>query len=298
LPFENYAWRWFGIGGTAQSAMLVILVLALLFLPKLLALARALGSRAVRRSFGGALPVTLGVLAESFLSMLLAPCIMAAHTVMVGSIVLGRAVGWSAQTRDADGTSWSDALRIHAFPTLLGTGWAVLAWKISPEFATWMSPILIGLILSIPISVWTSRSRYGRTLASAGLLSTPEELDPPEVIRVAAAAKAAIDPVLDASRNARSGVIAAVVDPYVNGVHLSLLEPGESHADDDALAERCLVDGPASLSKDELTRLLYLVPAMLMMHRAVWLRPADAIHSVWAHAVESYRRPTAAADAA
>jgi membrane glycosyltransferase len=127
-------------------------------------------------------------------------------------------------------------------------------------------------------------------------LSTPEEIDPPEVIRAAATAKAAIDPVLDAARNSRSGVIAAVVDPYVNGVHVSLLEPGESHADDDALAERCLVDGPSSLSKDELSRLLYLAPAMLMMHRAVWLRPADAIHPVWARAVESYRRP--AADAA
>lgn len=298
LPFENYAWRWFGIGGITQSAILVIVVLALLFLPKLLALARALGSRAVRRSFGGAVPVTLGVLAESLLSMLLAPCIMAAHSVMVGSIILGRAVGWSTQTRDADGTSWSDALRIHAFPTLLGSGWAVLAWRISPEFAAWMSPILIGLVLSVPISVWTSRARYGRALASAGLLSTPEELDPPDVMKRATTAKAAIDPVLDASGMARSGVIAAVVDPYVNGVHVSLLEPAETSPDDGALAERCLVGGPSSLSKDELSRLLYLAPTMLMMHRAVWLRPADAIHPVWARAVESYRRPAAPAEAA
>ena len=29
---------------------------------------------------------------------------------------------------------------------------------------------------------------------------------------------------------------------------------------------------------------------MLMMHRAVWLRPAGGIHSIWTHAVESYRR--------
>jgi hypothetical protein len=27
-----------------------------------------------------------------------------------------------------------------------------------------------------------------------------------------------------------------------------------------------------------------------MMHRAVWLRPAEGIHDVWTQAVESYRR--------
>jgi hypothetical protein len=44
------------------------------------------------------------------------------------------------------------------------------------------------------------------------------------------------------------------------------------------------------LSKSELSQLLYLSPAMLLMHRAVWLRSADGIHPVWAQAVESYRR--------
>jgi hypothetical protein len=29
---------------------------------------------------------------------------------------------------------------------------------------------------------------------------------------------------------------------------------------------------------------------MLMMHRAVWLRSTEGIHSVWTLAVESYRR--------
>jgi hypothetical protein len=29
---------------------------------------------------------------------------------------------------------------------------------------------------------------------------------------------------------------------------------------------------------------------MLHLHRAVWLRPAESIHTVWTQAVESYRR--------
>jgi membrane glycosyltransferase len=80
------------------------------------------------------------------------------------------------------------------------------------------------------------------------------------------------------------------VDPYVNGVHVSLLDQAEITPADESLAERCLSEGPAGLTKNELSELLYLSPAMLMMHRAVWLRPAEGIHDVWTQAVESYRR--------
>lgn len=78
--------------------------------------------------------------------------------------------------------------------------------------------------------------------------------------------------------------------PYVNGVHVSLLEHSELSHVEEALAERCLALGPSGLSKNELTELLYLAPAKLMMHRALWLRSVEGIHSVWTQAVESYRR--------
>jgi len=153
-----------------------------------------------------------------------------------------------------------------------------------------MSPILLGLILCIPISVWTSRARHGKALARHGILSTPEELDPPSVLKLAEAAHASVDPALDASVSGRHGVVAAVVDPYVNGVHVSLLEPAELTPGSEKLAERCLTEGPAALSKDEMTELLYLAPGMLMLHRAVWLRPEEGIHPVWTGAVVRYSR--------
>jgi membrane glycosyltransferase len=223
---------------------------------------------------------------------------MAAHTFMVLGIILGRAVGWGSQNREADGTTWGEAAAVHAVPTLLGTGWAILAWNINPVFTAWMSPILLGLILCVPVSVWTSRARYGKALAARGILSTPEELAPPDVLRLADVANASIDPALDASAPGRHGVIAAVVDPYVNGVHVSLLEPAELSADQEALVERALIDGPGALSKNELIDLLYLAPGMLMLHRAVWLRPAEGMHAIWTQAVESYRRRLDAGTAA
>ena len=262
----------------------------MLFLPKILAVIGGILTPSIRRSFGGAIPILIGSLFETLISMLLAPCIMAAHTLMVLSIILGRAVGWGNQNRETDGTSWGDAFRFHAFQTVLGVAWTYIALKISLTFTAWMIPILLGLLLSAPVSVWTSRSRYGRALARRKILATPEELNPPEVILLADEACGAVDPALDASIPARRGMVGAVVDPYVNGVHVSLLEHSELTAADELLAERCLSEGPAGLSKNELSELLYLAPAMLMMHRAVWLRPAEGMHNVWTQAVESYRR--------
>jgi membrane glycosyltransferase len=290
LPFESYGSRWFGINGVEQSIILTIGIFSLLFLPKILAVTGAILTPSIRRSFGGFIPLVVGTTLESVVSMLLAPSIMVAHTLMVTSIFLGRTVGWGNQNRETDGTAWSDAFRMHAPQTILGIVWTAIAWKISPTFTAWMSPILVGLILSAPVSVITSRSRYGRALSRHKILSTPEELNPPAVMKLADAATAAVDPALDATLEARLGVIAAVVDPYVNSVHVSILEVADFRESEEALAERCLMEGPSGLTKEELSELLYLAPAMLMMHRAVWLRPAEGIHSIWTQAVESYRR--------
>jgi len=289
LPFETYVDRWFGINGQQQTIILTLGIFALLFLPKILAVIGAILSSKTRRSFGGALRILLGAFLETLVSMLLAPSIMVSHTMMVLSIIWGKTVGWGNQNRETDGTSWGDAFRFHAIPTILGIVWTVIAWNIGPAFIAWMSPILLGLVLSAPVSVITSRTRYGRGLARHKILSTPDELSPPAIIQLADHATAAIDPALDASQDGRRGVIAAVVDPYVNGMHVSLLEHSELNETQEALAERCLFEGPTGLSKDEMSELLYLAPAMLMMHRAVWLRSAESMHTVWSGALESYR---------
>jgi membrane glycosyltransferase len=302
LPFESYATRWFHVDGIAQSIILTAVIFSLLFLPKILAVIGAVLTPSIRRSFGGGFRIIIGATFETIVSMLLAPSIMVTHTLMVGSIFLGRTVGWGNQNRETDGTSWGDAFRFHTPQTILGIAWTAVAITIGYNsknpagftskyaFVLWMAPILLGLLLAAPVSVWTSRSRYGKALLRRKILATPEELNPPQVVMLADEAKSAVDPALDAAHNSRRGVVAAVVDPYVNGVHVSLLEHGELSDEEAALAERCLAEGPAGLTKNELSELLYLAPAMLLMHRAVWLRSAEGIHSVWTQAVESYRR--------
>ncbi len=290
LPFDGYVDRWFGIDMQAQALILTAAVFTLLFAPKILALLGALFNSETRRSFGGTFALLTGVLIETLLSILLAPCAMMAHTLMVAGIISGHAVGWGNQNRETDGTAWGDALRFHAAPTIIGIAWAFLAWHIGTEFAMWMAPILLGLILCIPVSVWTSRSRYGRALAKLHILATPEEIHLPAIVKLADEAEHHEQTVLNASITGREGVIAAVVDPYVNGVHVSLLEHSDMNPIEEALARRCLREGPDALEKAELAQLLYLAPAMLMMHRAVWLGLHEEVGSVWMRAVESYRR--------
>ena len=291
LPFDGFVERWFGIGPTEQGLILMSAVAVLLFAPKILAVVRAVLVPEVRRSFGGILAILKSVLIETFFSILFAPVMMLAHTFMVLSIMSGKAVGWGNQNREADGTAWTDALRFHAAPTLVGIAWTVLALEINTSFAIWMSPILAGLVLSVPVSVWTSRTKYGIALMEDKVLLTPEEVAPPEILHLALHAEDAVHVALDAESLQRRGVIAAIVDPYVNGVHLSLLEKehAEMNSVEEALAIRCLKEGPDSLSTEETGRLLYLLPAMLMAHRGVWLGNEDEIHEVWKTAIESYR---------
>ncbi|HEY8991214.1 MAG TPA: glucans biosynthesis glucosyltransferase MdoH [Luteolibacter sp.] len=289
LPFEGRVGRWLHIDRTEQALLLTAWVALMLFLPKILAMIGAVLHGPTRRAFGGAIPLVIGVMMEFLFSMLLAPCIMFFHTLMIFGMILGRSVSWGNQTRETDGTGWNEALVVHGPALAAGIGWTALALWIGKSFTLWMSPILLGMLLSVPMSVFTSRVRYGKALRKQGIFAIPEELNPPEVMKLADAAHAAVDPALTANAAGREGIVAAVVDPYVNGVHVSLLDPADPEADHSELAERMLKEGVGSLKKNELTDLLYHGPSMLMMHRAVWSRPFEMLHVSWGRAVESYR---------
>jgi len=275
---------------TGQQALALTGVVAfMLFMPKIFALVGAILHGRTRRSFGGAISLVVGVLLELVFSMLLAPCVMIAHTFMILGMVLGRSVSWGNQTRETDGTGWGEAIAVHGPAFIAGVAWSVLAWWIGPSFVRWMSPILLGMLLAIPLSVFTSRVRYGAALRRRKIFAIPEELNPPEVMNLADHAHAAVDPALTALAPGREGVIAAVVDPYVNGVHVSLLDSADIDLDLTELAEKMLKEGPTALKKDELASVLYHGPTVLTMHRAVWSRPFEGLHSSWGKAIESYR---------
>ncbi|MCK7582508.1 MAG: hypothetical protein MZV65_47630 [Chromatiales bacterium] len=59
----------------------------------------------------------------------------------------------------------------------------MLSYQYVPAFFWWFTPVLAGLILSIPVSMLSSSIALGRQARELGLFLTPEETDPPAVLR-------------------------------------------------------------------------------------------------------------------
>lgn len=105
------------------AAGLAAFTLALLFLPKILAVVYVI-FQGRSAEYGGYFRLLLSVLIESLFSIVLAPIRMLFHTIFVLSIFAGRQVHWGAQTRGDASTGWHDALRHHSPGMLLGIFWA------------------------------------------------------------------------------------------------------------------------------------------------------------------------------
>jgi len=68
-------------------------------------------------------------------------------------------------------------IRSYASPTLFGVAMAAVVYAVSVPLLFWMLPVVAGLLFCIPIAMLSSR-RFAYT----GLLCTPEEVAPPDVL--------------------------------------------------------------------------------------------------------------------
>jgi membrane glycosyltransferase len=91
-------------------------------------------------------------------------------------------VRWRSPERADAQTAWSQALRRHGLHTAIGIAWATLVWWLAPDFLAWLLPVVGPMVLSIPLSVCTSRIDSGKALRRHGLLLTPEETATPAVL--------------------------------------------------------------------------------------------------------------------
>ncbi len=155
------------------------LTLFLLFAPKLASLGRVLVLPGEAwRGFGGRGRLVLSVLAEQLLGMLYAPIVAVSVTGFVMTTFRGRVVGWSTQARGDRPVGWAEAVRRFGGHTALGLVVTLGLELLRPGLLAWTMPFLCGLVLSIPLAVWSGSIRLGALARRLGLFLTTDELAP------------------------------------------------------------------------------------------------------------------------
>ena len=171
----------------AQDPVLAARVFAvsmgILLFPKLLAYLVMLSVSPLRRSFGGAALAFVGVILETIVSALIAPAMMLIQSQAIAAIIMGRDAGWQVQRRDDGSLSWSESARRYGGHTVFGLILGASAYAVSLPLFLWMTPVVVGLLLTVPLAVLTSYVMLGDGFKRLGLFVTPEEHCLPEIVR-------------------------------------------------------------------------------------------------------------------
>jgi membrane glycosyltransferase len=293
------------LSGTAHAFLIFTICMVVIMLPKALALIDLANDWPRRRAFGGLGRVSVSIVGETIFSTLHAPLLMLWHTRFVITNLLGISVDWTAQRRAADRTTWTFALQRHWGHTLIGLVWGAFMWWLDETLFWWFTPLLAGMIFSIPLSVFTSNRSLGIRARKLGLFLTPEEtMPPPEITSLRAHLKIQEITGDIAPRRPHAGLAEAVLDPYVNAIHVSLLREkqfnpvyaeqfsklGAGTENVRALGEKLLTEGPDKLSASE--RLLVMTDqnTMVWLHQQSWQRPGESLASWWRAAILEYSR--------
>jgi membrane glycosyltransferase len=162
-----------------------------------------------------------------------------------------------------------------------------------------MSPVLAGLVLAIPVSIFFSKMSVGRAARELGLFVTPEETQPPAELRQLSQNLQQCYRHLPPFEPLRAdyGFMQAVLDPYINSMHVALLrqrKPSEEAREwFTQLRERLLREGPAEFSTKEKMALLLDAESMIWLHRELWSYPSDRLAEWWRLAMRQYNVLTA-----
>ena len=110
---------------------------------------------------------------------MLAPIMAVAHTMFMGGLATGKAIGWGAQARGVARLPLTLAMSKLWPQTLFGI-MAFTWFSFQPIELVWpILPIAVGPLLAIAIAVSTSTKTLGRLGIQSTLWRIPEETAPP-----------------------------------------------------------------------------------------------------------------------
>ena len=127
-----------------------------------------------------------------------------------------------------------------------------------------------------------------------GLFLTPEEIEKPEVL-------VRLEENLDEIKGRMQfqpevernfGLVQVIVDPYVNGLHVSLLRRRRNiHVSRDyllELAERLIRQGPQALEPRELKSMIHDTDTVTNLHYRLWSAAEQDLAPFWSLAIKQY----------
>jgi len=167
--------------GPAHTA-LAALVLGLLYAGKLLSLGTALWDDRVARSYGGRLRLIASAALEQVAALWISAMLIVFYTRYVAALLLGHTVRWDAQPRDDRGVSWAEGWLRFRGTLLVGAGWLLLL-RTDAALLAWCAPLVFGLLVALPMAIWSSRTALGGLARRLGLFMTPEEQSPAPILR-------------------------------------------------------------------------------------------------------------------
>ena len=257
-----------------RALTLWVATATVLFLPKILSVVLLWIQGA--DGFGGRVRLTISMILEALSSMLFAPMRMLFHTGFVVTALLGWRAQWKSPPREDAQTTWFEALQRHGLHTLIGVVWAAGVYWLNPAFLWWLLPVVGALMLSIPLSVYSSRISLGRGMRRLGLFVIPEESRPPEELRRMQATLRRSGPL--------PGFTEAVVNPLAHALACASANVrrwksapwGDSRH---KLIEQAMRHGPQALNNAQRTALLGDPLALTHLHAEVWASPHA--HPAW-----------------
>ena len=264
-----------------RALQLFALTIGILLAPKFLGLVLALFDGTTRRGCGGALALVASTFVEIVISASLAPIMMLAQSGSVLQILSGRDTGWNPQRRHDGSIPFSSIARRHRSHAALGTITLFAAALISPSLVLWMSPTIAGLIFSIPLSWASGQLWIGLGLRRIGVLCTPEETSPPEVVK---RANALADELARVGHDDDDALIVMHAEPAFRAIHEAFLPEKPRHR----LGEVDVDEAVAAIKLDD---------AETLEDACAWLKPRERLAVLGDRALIGMltRLPTAAA---
>ncbi|WP_306029200.1 glucans biosynthesis glucosyltransferase MdoH [Stappia sp. MMSF_3263] len=161
---------------------LFVIVLTMIFAPKIATFLDILADPKLRRAFGGVPRIAASWFVELVFAALMAPVIAVAVSLFIAGLPFGKAIGWGAQIRD-NRTLPLGLCAAKLWPqTLFGLAGFAWAAAFAPGLVWPLLPVILGPALAIPFARLTSGAAAGRLALASRLWRLPEEAAPPDCL--------------------------------------------------------------------------------------------------------------------